>query len=80
MITNDQWQAFLRYIRSRLATETEFFVAPETLAEACLFKLPFWEDLEERWRREQPNDFDCRGQHPATVTGEPTMIHIWSKP
>jgi hypothetical protein len=69
MTTNDQWQSFLQYVRSRLATEAEFFVSPETLAEACFLTVPFWEDLEERWRRERPNDFDYRGQHPATVSG-----------
>lgn len=80
MITDAQWQAFLRYVRSRLETDAEFFVSPETLDEACLLELPFWEQLEERWRRERPSDFDYRGQHPAMVSGEPTMIQFWRNP
>ena len=59
--------------------DAEFFVSPETLAEACSFHVPFWEELEVRWRQERPSDFDYRGQH-KMVSGEPSMIHFWRTP
>jgi hypothetical protein len=75
-ITDLQWQRFLQYARSRLLNQKEFFVAPETLAEACSFQAGFWEQLEALWRAARPTDFDYRGQH-QTISGEPSMIHFW---
>lgn len=79
MIADAQWQAFLQRVRVRLKSDSEVFVSSDTLTEACFITRPFWEELEERWRRKRPTDFDYRGQHFETVSGEPTAIHFWRK-
>jgi hypothetical protein len=71
-----QWNTFLDYARSRLQRKAEFFVSPESLAEACFLQTPFWEDLEALWRQERPSDFNYDGQH-WRVSGEPSMIRFW---
>jgi hypothetical protein len=83
-VTNEvQFQAFLAYARFRLDDRNEVFVLADNLVEECSLSLPFWEDLEQRWRRERPDDFDYEPQafqrrHDLPdAPSEPTVIRLW---
>src|ERR1700731_1760664 len=83
MISDAQFQAFLAYARFRLEGRNQVFVLTDELVEVCGLPQPFWEDLEQRWRQQRPDDFDYKPQaleqrHDLPgAPKEPTMIRFW---
>jgi hypothetical protein len=77
MITDNQWSDFVRRISERIATEPEFSILRDTVAERFGFQTPLFAELNKR-ARDTDLSFVFTGTH-WYLDGDPSQMLFFQR-